>query len=85
MLEIKLKLFRLWIKQKQNAVRWCIAAFIAILLICIIIYKLSPQYYYVDMNGNKGVSTKCWEGQCGLYCNRENNGKITVQQYWKGD
>ena len=85
MLEIKLKLFYLWIKKRKNAAIGCLVALIAILLICVIVHKLSPQYYYIDLNGNKGVSNKCWEGECGLYCRRENDGKISVQQYWKGD
>ena len=44
-----------------------------------------PRYFYIDMQGDKGVAIECKEDNGSLICNKEYGGKIIVQQYWKGE
>ena len=64
---------------------WIIAAIAGLLILVVGVSALysntSAQYYYVDLNGNRGVADSCWESRGQLICNRTYGGKIVVQQY----
>jgi len=42
-----------------------------------------PHYFYIDMEGNKGIAKWCKEVSAGLICQRDHGGKVLVSQYWK--
>lgn len=46
-----------------------------------IIYSLQyGDYEYIDLDGNKGESNRCYEERGGLFCDLD-GGKVKVKQY----
>ena len=63
-----------------------IAAIVVLITALLVIWLCTRdvKYFYVDINGNKGVADKCWSDDCGLYCSKEIGGAIQVHQYTRG-
>lgn len=87
---MKLKLALLYLRFKNNFIKnghiWIVAA--ALLIGIIGTWLMTREtsvaaYYYIDLNGNQGVASACWENNNGLICERAYGGKVAVNEYWR--
>ena len=89
--ELKIKMRLWWMNhivpnKKKILIGGAIFIVLAIVALSIYTYKSShSRYFYIDMQGNKGVATNCRMIEEGLVCDRQYGGKIMVQQYWRGE
>ena len=82
---MKLRIKKIDWTKRNKAVAALITALAAISIYVTAAHFIHKDYYYIDLNGNKGVAKKCWEQECGLFCDRLPNGIVQVQQYWHVD
>ena len=47
-------------------------------------HNIHSKYFYIDMDGNKGVANMCVTSCGGLICEK-GGGHILVKQYYKGN